>query len=323
MFSKELLDQLQQKIESSTEIAIYWHQNIDPDAIWSILGFGRILEKLWKKVTYFTSKSVNDWLKWVPGWEKIQIINDITKRYDLMLFCDFTWYERIPLLTQWFEEYYDSHYKIAIDHHIEHDTQEQLKLVDDTMSSNCEILLEICQELYPELIDKEIATYFYIGFAWDTGNLRHEKNSIQAFEHWLDMLRYWVDKKSIVDQMWKISRSAFKVSQTVLSRTKNHHWIVYTYMMESDLTDHGLSSAKDLDVLWTLKSIEWWKICIFFKQVWDILWLSFRSLDTNVQKIASSYGGWGHIYAAGCEFLREWDLLEQIQWIVEKIEKMI
>jgi hypothetical protein len=41
--------------------------------------------------------------------------------------------------------------------------------------STCGILYELTKEWRPDLLDEEIATYFYVGLSTDSGNFRYDE----------------------------------------------------------------------------------------------------------------------------------------------------
>ena len=49
-----MLEKIKQEIENANTIAVFGHEVIDWDALGAILGFGRLLEKQWKTISYFT-----------------------------------------------------------------------------------------------------------------------------------------------------------------------------------------------------------------------------------------------------------------------------
>lgn len=54
-FSQELLSAFKEKVTNAKNIAIFGHESVDGDAVGSMLGLGKICEKLGKNVGYFTT----------------------------------------------------------------------------------------------------------------------------------------------------------------------------------------------------------------------------------------------------------------------------
>jgi phosphoesterase RecJ-like protein len=57
---------LQNTVEKAQCIAIFGHDNPDGDAIGSMLGLGRLLEKMGKKVFYFASPTPSKIFDFIP-----------------------------------------------------------------------------------------------------------------------------------------------------------------------------------------------------------------------------------------------------------------
>ena len=111
-----MLEKIKSCIDEAHSFALFWHENIDWDALWSILGFWSLLEKQWKKVSYFTPNEPSHVFNFLDALDKVKTEFDYWD-YDVIVFLDFNQYSRIPAFTQWHEEYFDAHKKIIIDHH--------------------------------------------------------------------------------------------------------------------------------------------------------------------------------------------------------------
>ena len=109
-------EELKNKLEKAQKIAIFWHQSIDGDAIWSMFGLWLQLEKLWKNISYFTPDAPSENFSYLPI-ENLQTEFDYWN-YDLIAFLDFSTYNMIRKFSEWYEDYFNWHQKIIIDHHI-------------------------------------------------------------------------------------------------------------------------------------------------------------------------------------------------------------
>ena len=63
-------EELKIKLEQAQSIAIFGHQSIDGDAIWSMYGLWLQLEKLWKKISWH-NKFFARLLKQILYWWRI------------------------------------------------------------------------------------------------------------------------------------------------------------------------------------------------------------------------------------------------------------
>lgn len=87
-------ENIQQCLEKAQKIALFGHEHIDGDALGSILGLGKLLEKQGKQVSYFTPHQPSRVFDFLQLGEKIQYQFDYGE-YDLLVFLDFNQYQRI------------------------------------------------------------------------------------------------------------------------------------------------------------------------------------------------------------------------------------
>lgn len=331
MFTSEQLQSFKAKIDSAETIALFGHHNIDWDAVWSILWLGTLLEKLGKKVSYFTTIPPTKYFNFVKDREKIG--TDFNYEYfDLVWFLDFTGYNRIGWFTFWHELYFDNTNMFVVDHHIDDPwflTSHALKLKDVDASSNCELLLEICHQLRPDLIDSTIATHWYMGLLTDTWMFQFQKDTVRTLENATLLIKYGADKDHLVQHLFNSSpKWLIEFMKLVTPRiifTENTCSVRYTLDEVSSLwLDWDQAEAFMIFV----RSIYWVAVYIEFKVEADRIRCSLRSWYTNksrqnVQIIAHSLNWGWHMYAAGCAVTRNNDLSieEQIEEIRAYIDR--
>lgn len=114
MFTQDQLQAFKIKVEAAHTIALFWHHNIDWDAIWSVLWLAWVFEKLGKKVSCFTTVAPGAYFSFVKDITTIQTTFDYGQ-YDLIGFLDFTWYNRIGWCTLWHEEYFNNANLFVVD----------------------------------------------------------------------------------------------------------------------------------------------------------------------------------------------------------------
>ena len=90
----KMRDTIQQSLEKAQKIALFGHEHIDGDALGSILGLGKLLEKQGKQVSYFTPHQPSRVFDFLQLGEKVQYQFDYGE-YDLLVFLDFNQYQRI------------------------------------------------------------------------------------------------------------------------------------------------------------------------------------------------------------------------------------
>jgi bifunctional oligoribonuclease and PAP phosphatase NrnA len=299
------LTQLQSRIDDAQTIAIFGHHNIDGDALGSMLGFGGILEKIGKTCAYFTPLAPTRYLAFVPGVEKVRDTFDYSN-YDLLIFLDFTPYDRIQKFTQGHEEYFDAHTKIVVDHHLDAKKRGNLEIKDTTSSSNCGRLYEICSHIWPEHIDRTIATYFMMWVTTDTGNFMRGSSPQRDFQIAWKLLAAGADREFLNQNLFFSARpEVLGMGKLILARTSTIDHSLFTRYTKDELMHHNV---EDDEAEWfqiPLKSIAWFPVYVRLRYMGEYRAGSLRSgypttgERISVQAIALSFGGGGHKYAAG------------------------
>ena len=109
---------IKQLLKKSHTIALFGHYHPDGDCVGSILGLGKVLENLGKKVEYFTPSPPSKVFGFLPSFNKIK--DRFTyKHYDAIVFVDLSSYTRIGKFWEENPEYFTGQKVIIFDHHPE------------------------------------------------------------------------------------------------------------------------------------------------------------------------------------------------------------
>lgn len=310
MFPEDLhnkLSEFKKSIEQAKTIVLFWHENIDQDSLWAMLGLGHILEKQGKNIAYYTTTQPVQAHSFDYGFEKIKTVFDYGE-YDLLLFIDFCEYSRIQWFTDGHEEYFNKKQKVVIDHHImTSEYPNALLMRDETSSSTCGICYEICSQTWPEQIDTISATLWYTWLMTDTWNFMRSKKPQRDYSIAMGLLDHGADKDFVIKNLYHTAPEALIPMAAITLWRATIKWdIVYTWYTQQELDDIWLSDDDIEAAHMLLRSIK------------DIpVFLRLRRMDTtrsgslrsgrdkngyryNVQTIAASFWKWGgHVLAAG------------------------
>ena len=324
---QQLLQKIKSELDSANKIAIFGHENIDGDSIGGMLWLGKILEKLWKNISYFTpykpSKLYN-FLEWIE-----QIKSDFDySTYDLLIFIDFAPYERIGKFTRWKEEYFNKNKIVIFDHHYSDiPYPNALLLKDEHVTSTCEFIFETVSRRRPDLIDNQIATYFYLWLTTDSGNFQYDEDSLRTMKNAYELLKLWADKRLIVNKVFRSkSLNLVQFAQIVLSRIELNNNVLFSYYESSELKKFNIDEEEADYAMNIIQNIEWPKLFLLFRNKSKKIKISLRSKwDVNCSRLATQFGGWWHLNASGCsvDLDEKKDFKSQIKIIVEKMCKVI
>lgn len=313
-------------IEKADSIALFSHKNPDGDAIWSLLWFGMLLEKMKKKTSYFTPTLPSRIYDFLPNVEKISSEFDYWK-YDVLLFLDFSDYSRIQSFYDKNPDYFNNHTIIVIDHHIYTQKHENWNIVTDhTAVSACEVILEYTYKRWPELYDSTIATYLYLGLTTDSGNFRYDEDHKRILKNALQLIELGADKKTVVNNAFRRKSFAWvKMMELMFKRLQKKWDLVYTRYTNKDIEKLWIDREEADFGQVIIQDIEDAKVTVIFREDKNnnVCTMSFRSKNINVQEIAKHYGWWGHIHAAWCSVPRKWRFVKQVDKLATQITKMI
>jgi len=319
-------------IEKAKKIAIFGHMSPDGDCIGSMLWLGRLLEKQKKNVSYFVPNKpskIFDFIKWIKRLKS----NFDYKKYDLLIFVDFTGINRMWIIWSVKPEYFAQKPIVVFDHHIGNGLDHGVIIKDVKSISACEILFEYTSKRWPKLYDKEIATYFYLGITSDSGNFLFEEDHIRTFTNVVKLLKLGADKDFIVNNlMRKRSLNSIKFLKLLLNRIQQKDDLLYTYYDEDELGKYDIDQEEAAYGLHIIQNIDGPKIVLLVRKIGDVIRWSLRakkiegelrskSIDCN--KIAKTLWWWGHKLAAGFGIPVKGDFEQQIETTVKYINIMI
>jgi bifunctional oligoribonuclease and PAP phosphatase NrnA len=316
-----------QYIESAQHIAIFWHDNPDGDAIGSLLWLGKILENMGKTVSYFTSPSPSRIFDFVPGIHKIKDTFDYKKKYNLIIFVDFSPYAR-TVFTKGQYDYFDSKPLIIIDHHLGDCPAHAIVLKDSDADSNCEWIFENTKKIRSDWYDSDVATCLYLGIATDTGSFQYDKQWSRSLANAAALVDLWADKWLVTKKIfWTLKLAQLKFMSHIMPRFTDDDGIGYIWYGSDEYKQFALDREEMAGYMTTLISkIEWLKIALIFKIETDCIKISFRSQspDINGAELAGQFWWGGHFYAAGAKVILElWeDPVMRVKKIVEKIKEI-
>ncbi len=313
-------------IETSKKIALFWHKNPDWDCIWAMLWLWWILKKMGKDVKYFTPTEPSRIYDFLPWIELIKSEFDYGI-YDLILFLDFWDTNRISWFYDKYITYFEKQNIIIIDHHVIKEKNKNWLIISDPSSmSACEVIFETTYQRWPDLYDKQIATYLYLWLTTDSGNFRFDEDHKRILTNALNLVELWADKKIIVNNAFrKKSFAGVKMMELMFKRLQKKWDIIYTRYTEKDIEKSWIDREEADFWQIIIQDIEDAKVSIIFRDdnKNKKCCMSFRSKTNDVQKIAELFWWWWHLHAAGASIDRVWYFRKQVQYLSDKISKMI
>jgi len=319
-------EELKLKLEQAQNIAIFGHQSIDWDAIWSMFWLWLQLEKLWKNISYFTPDAPSETFSFL-SIQKLQTEFDYWN-YDLIAFVDFSTYNMIRKFSEWHEDYFDWQQKVIIDHHIfSVALPNSVEFRDDSSISAAQLVFELTQQWWSDLIDAQIATFMLTWIMTDSGNFRFDEweESIRVSRNNLALLEKWAKKKQIIDNIFRSkSYEDLEFMQIILWRMQKVDDIIYSRYSHEELEKfwlHPDSADYALYLIWDIKDQE---LVILWKEKDDCIKVSLRAKwKHNCRDIAKHFGWGWHANAAWCSIEKSWNLEIDVVNFVNQVRELI
>ena len=290
---------LEQMLEQTGSVVILGHVRPDGDCLGSTLGLYHYIQTNYPAIraaVYLEESSQK--FGYLAGYDAILHETD-EERYELCICLDCGDEERLGSFGVFLANASKS---LCLDHHITNTRFCEVNLVSENASSTCEVLFE---QLDEEKIDKAAAECLYTGLIHDTGVFKYSCTSARTMEIAGKLMAKGIDFGSIIDNSFykktyvqnQILGRALLESITFLDGK-----CIFSALRQSEMEFYGVN-GKDMDgIIDQLRLTEGVEVAIFMYQTGPQEFkVSLRSQNAvDVSRIASYFGGGGHVRAAGC-----------------------
>ncbi len=295
------MDKLSSLLEHVSTVAILGHVRPDGDCVGSCLATWNYIN------TWFPGVQAQVYLEPVPnifrflqGADQICNNQDADICYDLCIVQDCSDTLRPGAFIKYFKT---AKKTVCIDHHISNGSFADVNHVFPEVSSTSELIFTLLEE---EKITKEIAECIYTGIVHDTGVFQYSSTSARTMNIAGKLMERGIDFTRIIDE-------------TFYTKTYNQNRIMGKALMDSKLYLDGACIAsyvtmadmaefevlpKHLDgIVSQLRVTKDVELALFLYELEPGRFkLSMRSNDkVNVADIAVTFGGGGHVRAAGAD----------------------
>jgi phosphoesterase RecJ-like protein len=306
-------------IRENEKFLLTTHEGPDGDALGSLLATQGLLESLGKdSVMFLAAKEFP-----LPTEYRHMALENVFHeapadlRDRVVVFLDCGNIDRMPV--DFLRE--GGRMVVNIDHH--HDNTEfgDLFFVDPGASSTAEIVFELVEALDVRL-DAEIARAIYVGIVTDTGKFMYDSTSPRTHRVTAALIEAGVDVDDVNSRLFEsmpIEKVALLGRALSSLRLERDGSLILTYITAEDYEATGSGEEMTEGIIDQLRSVEGVRVAAVVRDQVSrgkgARKISLRAGDdrTDVSKIARSFGGGGHVRAAGCST----DL--EIDEIVERI----
>ena len=287
-------------IKKAKKIALFSHENPDPDTIGSTLALRDILLKMGKEVHLFCESKISENYYFL---EDAKLYEENLKEYDCLISVDVA---SEKMLGKYQDNFLNAENTIRIDHHIKGDNFAKHNIVKPY--SACAILIFELAKLLKIKINSEIATKLFFAICGDTGIFRNNNTDSMTFEVVSKLLENGAEIRKVYSEFFdKKTVSYVKMSSHCLEGAITNDEFGYALLIakKEDYEKYGVDSENDnLGNLPNSYLSCGYKIAVILKEKDDGIHCSLRSkFEFDVSKIAQNFGGGGHKNASGCSII--------------------
>ncbi|MVO99112.1 DHH family phosphoesterase [Paenibacillus lutrae] len=316
----EQLEAAKQFIEQYDDFLVVSHVQPDGDAISSTLAIGWLLHRLGKRYTLANEGDIPAKFNQLWGFEDIQTLSQLpeNRHFSHVISVDCADFSRIGQVSQRFAESFEL---LNIDHHATNDRYGSCAVIQAQAAATVEIIYDLAK-LFPFEADLDFGTCIYTGLLTDTGGFRYSSTTPKVMKTAADLLELGV-KGSLLAEAYleRMTFEQIRILQRGLSTLNFHKQgkISSISVNTEDVAEIGASN-EDMDGLVNYaRNVEGVEVGLLFKQRdSSTVKVSFRSAgNVDVARIAQTFGGGGHVRAAGCTI--KGTLEEAIRLVVEEV----
>ena len=302
------MDPIIHHLKNSKNVLLVTHINPDGDALGSMIAMGLALEVWNKDITLYNESTIPTMYHFLPSVDRIvQHINSADS-YDTVIVFDCGNLQRIGVIAATVGK---MPCIINIDHHVSNIDFGHFQMIDTSACATAELTFRLIKKMAVP-INKDIATAIYTGILTDTGSFRFSNTNKTAFAVCNELIEMGVDPYAVSKQVYETySFGRIKLLNMALDSIEiSHNKKLSLMAITKDMFEKTGTQPEYINgLIHYAKNIKNIEVAVLIQEVMDnkkksdgssLFHVSLRSSGaTDVAAIASSFGGGGHVSAAG------------------------
>ncbi len=315
------MQQIANRIKQAKNVLICTHMRPDGDAFGSAFSLACALQYFGISYEICVENDVPSTLSFVPDIYTVKKMPSV--EYDLLVTVDCSDAARLGILS---DEFLRAKRKkidtINIDHHVSNTRFATYNYVC-LCAANCMNMAQLIAYMGAPL-DKKTAEYLLLGLLTDSGNFSHDDVQEETFLLAAQLVKAGADIKAYNDNLFKRqSKARAALYAQTMSKIRYYHdnrfalIVIEKNALETTGADESMTegfvdfplSVDGVEVAASLLEVN--------RRQYKVSLRSKRYADVN--KLAGTYGGGGHVRAAGCMLFGEKeDVIDRLSYTVSQ-----
>lgn len=308
--------------DGSGPLLIVCHVSPDGDAVGAALAVAHYCESVGRAFVVVNDDPVPSRYDFMPLADRFLRTTDVSLRFAQVIAVDCADARRMGQTTLLFAPDYEL---INIDHHDTNDGYGHLNVVDPQAAATCLVLYRMMHTLHVP-IGRAMATCLYTGIVFDTGGFRYNNSTPEIHLAAADLLTRGIEPFYIADRVLEaMTKEQVELVRLGLSTlvVDSSGRMAYVAVDQAMLSASGATDDDTEALLPYTRSLSGVEVGILFRERTDhSVKVSLRSRErVDVAAIAVSFGGGGHVRAAGCNL--EGPLADAIAQVTDQVRKAV
>ncbi len=313
----------------SENILLTTNTRPDGDACGSLVAISKALKNLGKNTTMLLLDEMPQWYEFLFDEKPLVLGQDTTieqlgqETIDLIVLVDVNSDNQLPRFCDFIRS--SKKKVLVIDHHVTAEGLGDIELHDPTAAAAGQIVYELLKFANWQITEK-IALTLFVSIATDTGWFRFSNTDARALEACADLMKKDIDTAAVYQTLYRnFSPQRFALMTVMLNSLELHLDNRYAaqFITQADFQSTG-ADLKDtenlIDECQRIASVE--VAALFVESPDGRIKCSLRSRGTaDVREVAQTFGGGGHIMAAGTHL--PGPIKQAKQLILDQIEKQL
>lgn len=321
---EQSLEQAKEFLLTHDDYLVVSHIQPDGDAVSSTVAVGWLLSCLGKKFTLINEGPIPERMKFLCLSEQIvnMELHPPERSFKHVICVDCADFGRVGLTQQCFAP---DALILNIDHHPTNNGYGSTTLIKPDAAATAEILYDLIHAFGFQWT-KEIATAIYTGLLTDTGGFRYSNTSPKVMAAASELLGYGVNgpelSETLLEAMTLPQMKVLVKALNTLEMTPDGK-ISWVYVTPEHMVEAGAANDDLEGIVNYPRNIQGVEVGILFKVINDqAVKVSLRSAGkVDVAALAQTFGGGGHVRAAGCRIEGTLDTI--IPQVIERVRQFL